>query len=690
MKKHSPALLGIVFCILLGYLIYMLNIMDTQSGFFIRDGWQYRWGDSPVAADGKPTWAVEKNENGEWRDFSFPSQPPGWDGASVLWLRGRLPDTRYEHPVLFMVFVRQHLECWVDGRSVYHYGEIPVPAGDRYNPWFPWHMVLLPEDSAGKEVYLRVHSIGPTIGIAHFPRLSSLNDLLTTRIKMDFIKNAVTALCFFIGVVALAVAMYRRNLQSYYALAGCAFCNGIVVLSTTFALSRLFESDQFVLLLVMVGSSFGQGFWLWFLESGVETNCCRIVRKARYIAFGIAAAGLLLVLQDSSQVTRILNVLFLLLLINLSLMMYVFRGQLVVNRDAQIYAFGSIVWAIAMGIDALRSAGVVMLTTPISAFGQFIDIACLIAIVSRRVAALYFQREQDAKLIRENNERLNQMNTMVNQMNNQLEKTVAARTQELTETTILLQEKVQKLDMMEKARKHLLSNIAHDLRTPITMIGGHVEAIIDGVAKEPEQQQKSLRIVHAKILQLNRRIEDVFTLSRLESRSLILKKQKVRSGDLLQEIASCYEADILGAGIHLVHAAGANSQDCIIDIDPGRMDQVFANLIYNALRYTPRGGKIILSAMYRNGMDEVILSVRDNGSGIAAAELERIFQRFYVGDDVPYETGSGTGLGLAIAREIVEMHGGRIWAESVIDQGSVFHIALPARQGNLAVMSVSG
>ena len=122
-------------------------------------------------------------------------------------------------------------------------------------------------------------------------------------------------------------------------------------------------------------------------------------------------------------------------------------------------------------------------------------------------------------------------------------------------------------------------------------------------------------------------------------------------------------------------------RDKAIKIDRFRLEQVFANLIYNAVKFTPAGGRITVDARTDPNGEEVVFAVQDTGVGIAVEELEKIFDRFYAGrGSIIHSVGSSTGLGLAIAKEIVDMHGGRIWVESEIGRGSVFYIALPLLQ----------
>lgn len=344
----------------------------------------------------------------------------------------------------------------------------------------------------------------------------------------------------------------------------------------------------------------------------------------------------------------------------------------------------------ALTTDALRSLGILAMPISIGVSGQLVDLSCQAFILLQRIRRLYQQKEDDALLISRKNEELNLLNTKINTSNESLERQIMERTGELRATTLLLQQQNEKLACMEKARQHLVSNIAHDLRTPVMMIRGYVEAILDGVAHEPEQQEKALQVIHNKTLLLNNLIEDFFTLCKLESRMMAVEWKTVFIGHFLKSLLDSYQADTANLNVKLLFKVPAEVLDKTIKIDRFRLEQVFANLIYNAMKYTPAGGSITVSARIDIAGDEVVFSVQDTGVGISVEELEKIFDRFYAGrGSIVHSVGSSTGLGLAIAKEIVDMHGGRIWVESEVGRGSIFFIALPLLRDSAAVSSGS-
>jgi signal transduction histidine kinase len=221
-----------------------------------------------------------------------------------------------------------------------------------------------------------------------------------------------------------------------------------------------------------------------------------------------------------------------------------------------------------------------------------------------------------------------------------------------------------------ETRRQMTADIAHDLRTPLSVLQGYTEALDEGkLSGNPE----TYRAMHGQVRHLTRLIEDLRTLSLADAGQLPLQRVAVDPRALLEHSALAYAAQASQQGVNLRVAAGPELPAVAVDAD--RMAQVLGNLIGNALRYTPAGGEIVLAA--EATADAVLLTVHDTGRGIAGEDLPHIFDRFYRADRSRPDTGE-SGLGLAIARSIVEAHGGRIAAESTPGTGTTFTITLPA------------
>ncbi len=218
-----------------------------------------------------------------------------------------------------------------------------------------------------------------------------------------------------------------------------------------------------------------------------------------------------------------------------------------------------------------------------------------------------------------------------------------------------------------QSRRQMTADIAHDLRNPLTVIGGYLELLRDGVLKPTPERFDTM---HVEVQHLQRMVEDLRTLSLADAGELHIQRQPASVAGLLIRVATTYQHQASQQNITLTVQAVQNLPS--INIDSERMEQVLGNLVSNALRYTPEGGKIILAANPDTG--GVLLSVSDTGSGIQPEALIHIFERSYRAD--PSRAGNELGLGLAIAKSIVEAHGGNIRAESKPGAGSRFLIHL--------------
>jgi signal transduction histidine kinase len=252
------------------------------------------------------------------------------------------------------------------------------------------------------------------------------------------------------------------------------------------------------------------------------------------------------------------------------------------------------------------------------------------------------------------------------------------------------------LEQADKQRRQMTADIAHELRTPLTIIKGRLEGLQDGVySPTPDEVDRLL----GETALLERLIEDLRLLALAEAGQLPLYREPLDPLDLLESARSAFagQAEAQGVALH-VEAAGDLPQ---IDADPQRMAQVLANLVANALRYTPEGGSITLDATTdhrpptTNQVGEhsvvgrqssvVTLRVSDTGRGIAPEDLPHVFDRFYRADRSRTRGSGGAGLGLAITRQIVAAHGGLIWAESELGHGATISIALPVAAAELAL-----
>jgi two-component system phosphate regulon sensor histidine kinase PhoR len=232
---------------------------------------------------------------------------------------------------------------------------------------------------------------------------------------------------------------------------------------------------------------------------------------------------------------------------------------------------------------------------------------------------------------------------------------------------------ISELRRLERVRQDFVANVSHEFKTPLTAIQGFAETLLTGALEDEKNNRRFLEIIRDHAVRLGRLTDDLLKLARIEAGKLELEFHRVAIADIIE---SCATTTLMRA----------SRRNLSLDVsfpptlpavrgDSSLLREVLQNLLDNAVQYTQPGGKITLSATA--GDSEAIVTVADTGIGIPQAEKERIFERFYRVDAARSREVGGTGLGLSIAKHIVEAHGGRIWVDSSVGQGSQFHFSIP-------------
>lgn len=230
---------------------------------------------------------------------------------------------------------------------------------------------------------------------------------------------------------------------------------------------------------------------------------------------------------------------------------------------------------------------------------------------------------------------------------------------------------------LENLKNTFLTNISHDLRTPITCIHGSLQLLSDTtINKLTPSQEKFVTIALNNVKRLSRLINDLLDLSKLEAKKFTIKPAPFRVDDLIQTLVNEFSA---WSKTKAITIQADIQRPLEIEADQDRIGQVLTNLIGNALKFTPNGGTITLTGHRLKDAQKVELGVRDTGPGIAKKDFQKLFEKFSRIESPAMQGISGTGLGLTIAKEIVELHGGRIWVESQEGKGSYFAFELPLK-----------
>lgn len=240
--------------------------------------------------------------------------------------------------------------------------------------------------------------------------------------------------------------------------------------------------------------------------------------------------------------------------------------------------------------------------------------------------------------------------------------------------TILVFHDLTRLKQLERTREEFVANVSHELRTPLSLIKGYVETLLDGAKDNPEVATKFLQTIQRNSERLQFLIEDLLTISELESGRLKMNLQSVRVRSLVDRVLEDFKTQAESRQVELKN----DVPDLTARGDSDRLQQVLGNLIGNAIKYGRSDGHVSVGGQLSGG-NSIELCVRDDGPGIPPEALERVFERFYRVDKARSREQGGTGLGLSIVKHIVQSHGGKVWAKSEVGKGAAFYFTLPVK-----------
>lgn len=233
---------------------------------------------------------------------------------------------------------------------------------------------------------------------------------------------------------------------------------------------------------------------------------------------------------------------------------------------------------------------------------------------------------------------------------------------------------VTEIRSLETVRRDFVANVSHEFRTPLAIISGYVETLLDGAIDDRDMAQRSLEVIQRHGKRLNLLIDDLLTISQLEHRSVQLAHRKTNLLELAARVVEQLESEISASGVRIEYLFASDGE--VAEVDPPRIEQVMLNLIANAVRYGKNPGGVVTISSKRRG-DQIELTVADNGPGIPYEDQPHIFERFYrVRKDRARDAG-GTGLGLSIVKNVTLIHGGSVAVRSTPGAGAAFLISLP-------------
>ena len=244
-----------------------------------------------------------------------------------------------------------------------------------------------------------------------------------------------------------------------------------------------------------------------------------------------------------------------------------------------------------------------------------------------------------------------------------------------------LYQSIENQQQMERSRKEMIAGIAHDFRTPLTSVKGYLEGIFDGIASTPEKQEKYLKTIYSSTLDMEKMLDELMIVSKLDLGHITLEMQKENLASFLDVCAASLKELAIQNGAELETDFSRLQGTEIVNVDPDKFMRVLKNIVSNSIKYKNSGVKCKIKMSAMGFGKSAIIEISDNGIGIDSENIIHIFDTFFRVDPARSKVREGSGLGLSVCKQIVELHSGAIWATSELEKGTAMHISLPCETG---------
>ena len=595
----------------------------------LEGGWLYRWGDSPLNADGIPIWTYDDLSNPDWQPLPTLGWPPDREGRTSVWLQITLPSSgRWQDPALFIPQTSQVFELYIENELIYKFGELNATDQARFRGQ-PWHLIALPIDFGGRQLSFRVQSDRVAEGIMSEVFLGSREQHVENVLLGELDTLVVSIFLIIMSLLALFFFLLNKNQKIYLAFNVFALSAAFGLISIGQIKTLFWSAPEFWFWMERVtqtASMVGLGL---FMEQIWGVGYKSIFRRLWQFWLAIMIIDAALRFNAVYILLEIPAIITLLLFVGTVIWM-AFRG----NVEARILAVGLGIYMSAIGIFIFY---VTLGTNPSSYWlsgGLLGFVGSMAYVMGNRFAQVYRQ--------------------------------LGAYSQELETKNTALQQ-------LDRLKDDFLANTSHELRTPLNGIIGLAESLLDGVAgKLPGKAQTDLGMIVTSGRRLAHLVNDLLDFSRLKHQDLALQRKPLDMQAITDVVLTLSQPLVVNKTVTLVNQINPGTSP--VWADENRVQQILHNLVGNAVKFTEQG-QVTVSAEVVG--DQLVTTVADTGIGIPADKLEQVFESFEQADGSTAREYGGTGLGLAITRQLLELHGGRIWAESTSGQGSRFTFTLP-------------
>ncbi|NTU31805.1 hypothetical protein HPY27_16760 [Brevibacillus sp. HB1.1] len=645
-----------------------LRGVDWEDGDTIRlDGeWSFYWRQLLPPGTFEPDTSVREYMQvpSSWKQGAGDRTDISNQGYATYRLLIQLNEQKSERPfALYMPSVATAYKLWINGKVMAENGVVGEDLGRMTPKNYPKVVVFQPDQPQVELVIHVSNFVQRKGGLWEAIELGHAEQIMRKREANIIYSGMIAASLLVMGIYHFGLYMTRKRESStlYFCGVSIAIAVRILFLGETMAVSLFPQIPwEMVVKLEYMSSLLTLIMLACFVHSQYRALFNRFILR---VCVWTGLLFILFVLFTPARIyTEWIYVGEAYLLLNYGYMLFVY-GRAIVQKQT-----GAVLNGIGLLVFFTAVVNEVLFYAHLSPFENAIPFGLLVFLLTQMMnLSMVFARSFA---------HVEQLSEELAQTNEWLEQKVRQRTQALAD-------KNEELQRMEESRRMLLSNISHELGTPLTSIQGFIKAMLDGVVKPNDP--KYLGIIYEKTIYLHRIITDLFELSKMESRQLRFHFQPLSLVGFFRGLYEKHLLDMQEKQLQFVWEAQEEPDtECklLLVADPIRLEQVMSNLLVNAQAYTPPGRLIKLQVEWELALDgtgEATIKVIDTGAGIQAEALPFVFDRFYRGSESRKLRTAGVGLGLAISKEIIENHHGKIGVQSKAGEGSLFWFSLPVR-----------
>ncbi len=617
----------------------------NQAPKEITKGWQYHWGDIPLDEGNIPGLTEEEISRLDWRPFRFPKRLENHQGEKIVWLRVSLPDGQWQSPHLYLRAIPQIVNAYLERQPIYRQLSLNSASEANYTD-YQWPIIPLESDFPGKTLLFRVYADNSIVYVGLFDRvvIGSQTALIQRFFRQAI--DAILAILFtLLGLIAIFLSFKRQERKAYIYFGLLAILISLYTLTRSAAIAFFFNNlwnlryIEFTVFYLMPVSN------ALFFEELFGAGYRSIIRRIWQINLAYAIAALFLItIRAVSWHYTVYSAQFILLLTAAAILLTGIKIAQKGNNDAKLFVSGFIILALSAVNDVLvyRLENNYFWYQKLYPWGMFAFILILGFILERRFDTA---------------RRLLQIYA------SELEAKNAA---------------LQKLDQL---KDEFLANTSHELKTPLNGIVGIAESLIDGATGQLSKSTVfNLSLIVNSGRRLTQLVNDLLDFSQLRHKTIELRIKPVGLREVTEVVLMLSRPLVGNKSLQLINKIDPDIPP--VDADENRLQQILYNLVGNAIKFT-ESGTVEVSAVVIS--DEIEITVADTGIGIPAEKLDRIFESFEQADGSIAREYGGTGLGLALTKQLVQLHGGTIFAEATLGMGSHLTFTLPLSKGKIEI-----